>query len=292
MKYLKNIKNFLLESKSLSLPMRELRLSYDRFEYRLDDIKTERIPKLKSKVKELGKLGFDEDNDYEKLKSELDSYLGYTDENFEKIMEILKRDCSKFLNEMKETNSIIFRGYSGKIDYYKKIKGLIKKKRRTDRRPLDTPSLISDKIDNMFKDKFGIPLRSGGIFTTKNPSTAYSYSSRTSKIETHYSKNNPEVFMFFPIGDYDYYWNPNIEDLYDKIETWIPFPKGKSKLRRDYLSTCDGDSYFRGVVNNYQKGNLGKIDNQEITFISDKYYMVSEGYFYRLIDRLKIDPSN
>lgn len=53
----------------------------------------------------------------------------------EKIFQILEKDCSEFLGEMKDSESILFRGVKGEINEI--VKGLGKKQSRVNRYALD-----------------------------------------------------------------------------------------------------------------------------------------------------------
>ena len=134
----------------------------------------------------------------------------YTDEDWNKIIQILERDCSQFLGEMIDTESIIFRGVKRNVNEV--VKGLGKKKARSDRYTVDMRQDVSVDFDNLFAQKFGVPLRRSGTFATKQPLNASGYSG--------YSNERRRIvnYLFLPIGDYRYFWNPKIMDLYSDIE--------------------------------------------------------------------------
>ena len=126
----------------------------------------------------------------------------YTDEEFEEIISILENECKEFLDEVKESKvGPIFRGVKNVDDTY--TRGMGKKSSRVNRTPLDTNYSISEIINGYFEDKFNIPLRRVGTFTSKLP-----------HIATDYGK----PYLFFPIGDYKYFWNPRVKDLYSEME--------------------------------------------------------------------------
>jgi len=152
--------------------------------------------------------------DLERFKSKLqDKGVFIKDENFDKIEKILKRDCSQFIREIKNSNSIVFRGFkkigSPHTEDEESIIGLYKKERIRGRYPLDLRGDLSEDLDDLFTKKFNFRLRSDGIFTTKIPNIAEGYSDCTKK---------RKAYIFFPIGDYDYYWNPQIDDLFSMLE--------------------------------------------------------------------------
>lgn len=143
------------------------------------------------------------------------------------IIKVLERDCAPFINELISTGGdMLFRGISGKlvlgqpisfseyrVEYDNElVDGLYIKSRRKDRYTLDINQNISQIFDDYFQQKFDIRLRSSGVFATKDPVSAYSYSQYDTKLKRR------KAYMFFPIGEYKYYWNPKILDLFSDIE--------------------------------------------------------------------------
>jgi len=135
----------------------------------------------------------------------------YTDEDWNKLFQILEKDCGGFLDEIKNDQSIIFRGIKGTklgID-----KGIWKKTSRNDRYAVDMRPDVSQEFDNLFSEKFGIPIRRMGVFTTKQPLNAVQYTRYVGD-----DRRRAVNFLFFPIGEYQYFWNPKIMDLYSDVE--------------------------------------------------------------------------
>jgi hypothetical protein len=155
--------------------------------------------------------------DLEIFKSKLKNKEVLNDDNFDDIIKILERDCGQFIREIKNSNSIVFRGFkkigSPHTEDEESIIGLYKKERIHGRYPLDLRGDLSEDLDDLFVKKFNFRLRSDGVFTTKLPSTAEGYS----ESPTDYTRKR-KAYIFFPIGDYDYYWNPQIEDLFSMLE--------------------------------------------------------------------------
>jgi hypothetical protein len=152
--------------------------------------------------------------DYEKeCKRDFDNL--YSDEDWNKILQILEKDCGQFLEEIKDSDSIIFRGVKGnKTDVGK---GIWKKAARSDRYTLDMRQDVSHEFDNLFAQKFAIPIRRAGVFATKQPLNAKSYTRYIDK-QGDVVRKRAVNFLFFPIGEYRYFWNPKIMDLYSDVE--------------------------------------------------------------------------
>ena len=139
-------------------------------------------------------------------------------DNFNRILKILKRDCSLFINELKSSkSSLLFRGIrklkeGPVVENDESIDGLYVKTPRKNRMPLDTDPGIVEIFDDYFEQNFGDRIRSKGVFATKDPLTARSYSSWS----TEFKKS--KAYIFFPIDNYEYYWSPYVIDLFSKIE--------------------------------------------------------------------------
>lgn len=139
----------------------------------------------------------------------------YTDEDWKKILQILEKDCGQFLDEIKASESIVFRGVKGNKEEVDK--GIWKKASRSDRYTLDMRQDVSHEFDNLFAEKFDIPIRRMGIFATKQPLNAKGYTKYIDK-QDGFERKRTVNFIFFPIGEYRYFWNPKIMDLYSDVE--------------------------------------------------------------------------
>ena len=169
-------------------------------------------------------------DDYKKeCKRDFDNL--YSDEDWNKILQILEKGCGQFLDEIKDADSIIFRGVKGnKTDV---SKGIWKKASRSDRYTLDMRQDVSHEFDNLFAQKFEIPIRKMGVFATIQPLNAKSYTKYIDK-QDGFERKRTVNFIFFPIGEYRYFWNPKIMDLYSDVEMeqWY--------MNYDFI----GDKYF------------------------------------------------
>lgn len=123
-------------------------------------------------------------------------------ENLDKILFILKRDCQPFLNDIKGSLRFLYHG-SKNLDKNMEIK-LIKSKKN--RLPKDTPLDLHNLLDNLFKKKFGIKLRSNSLFCSSSDFFVSSY-------------GHPS--LIFPVGKYEVYWSKKIIDLYSITKDYI-----------------------------------------------------------------------
>lgn len=201
--------------------------------------------------------------------------------SFDKIVELLERDCKPFLDEiMKNDGHVIFRG--SRPSHNEEIDDLdiYKKTVRADRKSLDTNSEISNIFDDIFEKKFGVRPRSCGVFTTKNYQTTSAYGMR---------------YIFVPIGEYKYYWNPSFDDLFTKIntESWYRrFTKSEYKpneykpnmIKRfyDFITNNnlekDVHNSMKKLVDGYKNDDLEINTHQEIMFICKDYYLLDAGW--------------
>ncbi len=112
------------------------------------------------------------------------------------VMNIINHDCQQYIADVHNdvTNIKLLRGI-------KKLTDLPLQKFNTDnsRNPTDTARLLSNIIDNIYKQEFGIKFRSNNIvFCTGNYSFASGYG---------------KVAVIFPIGKYDYLFSDKFNDM-------------------------------------------------------------------------------
>ena len=208
----------------------------------------------------------------------------FSSENkFEKIVDILESECSEFLNLLR-TNRIsslyrgfltspeIFRnkmGYKGLGNQTNILDGVWKITPIEKRKAKDTNWEINELIDKGLERKFGIPLRSRGVFATKNLSIASDYGGLDRLKNT---------YMFFPKNVFRYFWNPNIDDLFTELRDNFDWYEEYNNIE----ITDEVLSDVNYIVDGYQEGNINNVNLQEITFICDEYYLVDLEYFDEL----------
>jgi hypothetical protein len=188
----------------------------------------------------------------------------YDDEEFEEIISILENECKQFLDEVKEGKvGPIFRGAKNVDDTY--TKGLGVKGSRIDRAPLDTRKNVSEILDNCFEEKFGLKLRSSGVFASKLPTVASDYG---------------RPYLFFPIGDYEYFWNPDVKDLYGDIEGTHWYYIDESDWEWQYGPGNNGDWCYDGLEYDNDIITAVKRVKEDNTDLSNKSFE----YVQKLLD--------
>lgn len=109
-------------------------------------------------------------------------------------------DCKKFIKESK--GHFLYRGIKNMGFYDTKIERF---EVNTNRKPLDTPSLLQTLFDEEFSKLYGVKPRASSIFCTGSRSLAGDYG---------------RPMVIFPIGNYTYWWSPDVLDLVDIWSTY------------------------------------------------------------------------
>jgi len=124
-------------------------------------------------------------------------FYKYLNENqsIDEFFDIFKKKCQPFIKDARRQLNEGTYYFSGRKRYDNWFISNIRK----DRNPTDTPENIHNLLDDAFQKKFGIRLRSNSIFLTFDTSTAESYG---------------DLYVIFPVGKYEMYYNNNIDDLY------------------------------------------------------------------------------
>lgn len=120
------------------------------------------------------------------------------DGNIKEILEKIKKDCQPFLKDLKKASPLDDLLYSGRKKSESAFKGTVRKNRN----PKDTPLDVHNWLDNWFEENFGIKARSNSIITTGDSDVAKGYGN---------------LYVIFPIGNYEIIWSPRINDLYTKL---------------------------------------------------------------------------
>jgi hypothetical protein len=133
--------------------------------------------------------------------------------NIDRIFE----DCSPFIEQIKKCVPVSFliRGFSKLNSDYKKIKS------QKNRAPVDMDYDIHGLLNDYFIKYFNWPARDG-VFTygrKVDPKELSEYENDDNSLSYSYSVSyGDETYLMFPIGDFDFVWNNNIEDLYSNFD--------------------------------------------------------------------------
>jgi len=216
--------------------------------------------------------------------------------NFKIIEKILKRDCSKFIEDMKDSH-LIFRGTNGGEDIATHLKY---KKVRNDRKPLSTTNDIHLYFDDKFEEVHNIRLRSNGVFTTKEMWQASGYGL---------------VHIFFPIGEYKCFWHENVQDFWHEIREW---PSGEYYITEDErilyqiygepeLDEADKQEWIEEkaeemkqeffelldvLISEVRQGDIEDVIHEEMVFICKDYYLVDLAMIRFFWDWFNIEVDN
>ncbi len=140
-----------------------------------------------------------------------------TEEHIAPMVEILRRDCSPFLQNNlanMQGGEFIYRGILGGGREGSFLQGTV----RTDRRPLDSSNLWHNLMNKYFQRVFGWPYRSAALFVSNSIDEVHHYG---------------VPFVIFPKGQYKICYSPVIEDVAVDlagstfVKTRIPMPVRK-----------------------------------------------------------------
>jgi len=169
-------------------------------------------------------------------------------------LESVKKLCKPYINLVKRKNprqKFLYKGMYTSFEF--KIREV-----RKDREPLNMPKILHNYIDELFKKKFGVKLRSETVFVTTDVAWSIQY-------------GTPNIII--PIGKFDYYWNPKIEDLYEDI------PYSTHKLAKKFEMYKEE---IKIIIDGYKKNKDFKkmMDNfnGEIMLDCKSYYAIDDKY--------------
>lgn len=180
-------------------------------------------------------------------------FYNYINETVDKneAIEMLLKECEPFLKDLKKAYKSSGKSnflYSGR----KSSDFLITKKIRKNRKPLHTPELIHNKLDDMFKEKFGIKARSNSLFTYTDWYSVDYY-------------GNP--YYVFPVGKkYRFIWNNKVGDLFVELEKML-----KNEFKKKFNVRNIMIPGLKSMFNFIEDGNvyIFKEERGEILFINN-----------------------
>jgi hypothetical protein len=188
----------------------------------------------------------------------------YSDNEFNEILNVLEKDCSQFLDELSSKKQYpIFRGASNMDDV---TEGMWEKFARDDRFTRDSAGEFSEDFDDVFEKKYGVRLRSNGVFATKSPAVANSYDN--------------SYYIFFPVDGYKYYHNNNAVDLYAIQPEYYDDTYEFSDRKEEVFIKINN------IVDGYELNSIEKAGLCELTFICKKYYLIDVAFYKDICEYL------
>jgi len=136
----------------------------------------------------------------------------------------IKKQCKYYIDLVKKSNcnnKFLYKGMNKQHDF-----DIIKT--RKNRNPLNMPLKLHTYLDYLFKKKFGVKLRSETIFVTSDVVWSGNYGFRN---------------IIIPIGKFDYYWNPHMDDLYEDLPFFTSdsnIEKNLDKYKEEIIEIVDG----------------------------------------------------
>jgi len=195
----------------------------------------------------------------------------------DKILPKIKSQCKPWLSKIKSNPNAIFRGMPN-------VESVIKKKVRTDRKPLDMPQLEHEEIDKAFYDAFGWKPRSSGLFVTPEPSRAFAYGNQ---------------MLIFPIGKVKYLWSEEIADLYFRLgrlrKEWVD-KGGRFTLLtvppEQGIKLAQKEQIFDLVISKYKETMITKAleTRTEIMLQCKEYYALPGPWCLKWLGWKKVIP--
>ena len=160
--------------------------------------------------------------------------------NLQNVSQFIKNNCQPYLRENPEFEKFpLYRGIN-------KTDAVIISPVRTDRRPLDTDVKTHNAIVKELSKRGIKANRNNSIFCTGDSETPYTYGNK---------------YVIFPVGDFDFTWNPMVEDFTSEISKATTVKKSKDNsirvANRMYNTICEILDKDVSIIN-------GKISTKDI----------------------------
>ena len=181
--------------------------------------------------------------------------------------ELILNKCYPFLKDFYSQNKImnLLRG----ADYYDDIltyKHIVVNKHRT---PRDSFLEVHDYLNEIYRKKFGIKLRSECVFCSTN----------MTEVKKWYSSKPTDIYFCLPIGKYEVYWNKKIKDVFIYLQdTKFTLNIENSNILDKLISNVKFINIFKSQISLEEyiyyykvllKYNLYNIDNGYYYFFAD-----------------------
>ena len=217
-----------------------------------------------------------------------------SDQELNKVVSRIQKECSSFLNVLENLRGshLIYSGRQENDPF-------IIKQVRKQRKPKDTPFMIHQTLNLLFEKHFGVRLRDESIFVLTDDKEAAKYGNS---------------YVIFPMGKYQLWSNPQVDDLYDQLnEIWIRVKEKHEDslgnparlmtlsgfLKAHSLESGVGKEVWddlkeemENVVKNYQRGFPTKRSRKEWMLHCDSYIGVKGGVVAtKVLKKLGIEDS-
>jgi hypothetical protein len=187
----------------------------------------------------------------------LDNYLLEGDSS-----DIIKRKCRILLGIYKDIGKYFYRGTRNP----ERFKLIVP---RQDRKPMNTPLVVHEFLDELFFDRFGWKPRSSGVFVSPDKREAKAYGPITK-----------HSVVFLATDPFKALWSPKVQDLF-------VFLHGRGVIQDDRPLTDYQKKKISETVDTYIEWNLDVALNgekNEVMFKCNGYYLINEEDMEKLLD--------
>ena len=175
-------------------------------------------------------------------------------------------------------NELIYRGVKG---FGLNPKLAFRGKPRTKRITQDTPVEFQNIVDSILKELGFKALRGNSFYVTGNRLATDDYG---------------DIYVIFPIGNFDYTWSPKIRDLYFKffkqfgtgdgiIDKFLPkdnriYTNSTKSVAKDWFKMVDQNKLRKFLQKSYRSTNLeGAVNSNSEIMLKSDYYAIQERFF-------------
>ena len=149
------------------------------------------------------------------------------------------------------------------------------------RKPRDTDIKAHDILNRLSKERFGWEVRNA-MFATTSFDVAKSYTQNNS-----YTEKETEVYLFIPIGEFDFAYSIFIDDLYNVLESnpvcsfpyWSKvFHDGEKDemIVKEWITKRK--EFLSQLIDEYETTDLVGAVDVEVSFKCEYYYLVDIRY--------------
>lgn len=197
------------------------------------------------------------------------------DLSYDEMKELLYKDCGKYIQLIKDSPKMYKRSAA------KNPKSIDKRNVRRNRRPVDTPLVLHNMLDNFLYNKFGWYPRSDGLFVWTTPKM----------------RKTTGEYWTFPIGKFSVVWNTNIKDIFYTLGDWlmdnyditwnwfVRKPKeSKEQILNEFFEE-QKNKLFQEYTDNILQ-SLRIPHSVEVMVNCEYYYLINQNYddYMRLLD--------